>query len=102
MPTLDELRREIDNVDSQLLPLFLRRMELARSVAAFKIEHKLPVLNSQRESEILKRRADACGEDWQRPYAEEFFKALMSLSRAEQQRMLSEAKTDEIAPDNRS
>ncbi|MDD2647529.1 MAG: chorismate mutase [Eubacteriales bacterium] len=98
MPTLEELRREIDDVDSELLPLFLKRMELARNVASFKMKANLPVLNAARESEILKKRADACREEWQRPYAAEFFKAVMALSRAEQQKMLDERK--ESAPEN--
>ena len=31
--TLDEIRVEIDAVDGQMKPLFLKRMECARSVA---------------------------------------------------------------------
>ena len=50
---LSEIRTRIDAVDDQLLKLFLERMELAEEVAAYKSEHHLPILNKQREREIL-------------------------------------------------
>ena len=50
---LSEIRTRIDAVDDQLLKLFLERMELAEEVAAYKNEHHLPILNKQREREIL-------------------------------------------------
>ena len=43
--TLEEVRKEIDAIDQQLLPLFLKRMDCAKQVAEIKREHHLPVLN---------------------------------------------------------
>ena len=51
--TLKEIRGEIDAIDAELLPLFLRRMKCAERVAAVKREQKLPVFNEKREREIL-------------------------------------------------
>ena len=50
---LSEIRMKIDAVDDQLLSLFLERMALSEEVAAYKNEHRLPILNKQREREIL-------------------------------------------------
>ena len=50
---LSEIREQINTVDEQLLTLFLQRMELSEAVAAYKNEHHLPILNKQREREIL-------------------------------------------------
>ena len=46
---LSEIRTKIDAVDDQLLKLFLERMEFSEAVAAYKNEHKLPILNKTRE-----------------------------------------------------
>ena len=46
---LSQIRKEIDDIDSQLLPLFLRRMRCAEQVAQVKKKQGLPVFNAQRE-----------------------------------------------------
>ena len=84
--TLEEIRCEIDGIDAQLLPLFLRRMECAGQVAAAKREAGLPVLNEERERQILDGAAKGAGE-----YGAEasiFFSTLMTLSRGAQSRLL--------------
>ena len=84
--TLEELRREIDGIDSQLLPLFLRRMECAAKVAQLKQEQGLPVRNEAREQQILDgvaARAGAYGGE-----ARVLFTGLMAASRAAQHHLL--------------
>ena len=50
---LSEIRTKINDVDDELLRLFLERMELSEEVAAYKHEHHLPILNKERERAIL-------------------------------------------------
>ena len=50
---LSDIRAKIDAVDDQLLDLFLQRMALSEEVAAYKNQHRLPILNKTREREIL-------------------------------------------------
>ena len=52
---LDELRRGIDAIDADLLPLFIRRMETAVRVAECKLETNTPVSRPGREHVILER-----------------------------------------------
>ena len=52
---LDELRRGIDAIDADLLPLFIRRMETAVRVAECKLETNAPVSRPGREHVILDR-----------------------------------------------
>ena len=52
---LDELRRGIDAIDADLLPLFIRRMETAVHVAECKLETNAPVSRPGREHVILDR-----------------------------------------------
>ena len=60
--TLEEVRRQIDAIDSQLVPLFCRRMDCSREVAKIKERENLPIFNAQREEEILNRVAQEAGE----------------------------------------
>ena len=59
---LSEIRAKIDAVDDQLLGLFLERLELSETVAAYKNEHKLPILNKTREREILATVTEKAGD----------------------------------------
>lgn len=52
---LDELRRGIDAIDADLLPLFIRRMETAVRVAECKLESNAPVSRPGREHVILEK-----------------------------------------------
>ena len=80
---LSELRSEINQIDDEILRLFLRRMEVAGQVADYKREHNLPIYQPQREREILKKVADKAGPD-QGGYARVLFSMLMELSKSAQ------------------
>lgn len=82
MKDLTEIREKIDQLDDELLELFLRRMDLAEEVAAYKKEHNLPVLNRTREREILAKVTEAAGE--RERYAYQLFTALFELARTRQ------------------
>lgn len=86
MVYLDEVRKEIDEIDEKLLPLIVKRMDAAKKVAAIKKEHNIPVLNSQREEEILKEMGEKGGE-----YASAVkiaYSTFMDISRALQHEIL--------------
>ena len=60
---IEQIREQIDTIDSQLLKLFLERMHLGEAVASYKREHNQPVLNKTREREILARvQSEAVGD----------------------------------------
>ena len=40
-----ELRKEIDRIDDQLIPLLMARMDVSEQVAKYKVERGIPVLN---------------------------------------------------------
>ena len=84
---LHEIRKQIDSVDEQLLQLFLQRMELSEEVAAYKNEHHLPILNKQREREILAKVTEKAGE--KERYAYHLFSTLFQLARSRQAELIS-------------
>ena len=62
MDELLELRNQIDEIDEQLIPLLLKRMEISKEVADYKVRKRLPVLNEKREQEILEDVEKKCGD----------------------------------------
>ena len=53
MRDLSEIRAEINEIDDELIKLFTRRMDCAKDVGIYKKANDIPVLNRQRENEIL-------------------------------------------------
>ena len=51
-----ECRREIDNIDEELVKLFEKRMNIAINVARYKIENNMPIFNEAREIEVIKKK----------------------------------------------
>jgi len=81
---LKEYRKRIDEVDDELLRLFIERMSIGREIAAYKREHGLPVLDSAREKEKLigmeNKAIDIAGPEMGQ-YANRLFTLLMELNR---------------------
>ena len=50
---LKDLRDEIDQIDKEILGLFVKRMEVVKKVAEFKKQNNLPVLQGGREKEVI-------------------------------------------------
>lgn len=84
---LSEIRNKIDAVDDQMLKLFLERMELSEAVAAYKNEHKLPILNRAREREILAKVTQRAGD--KERYAYHLYSTLFELARSRQAELIS-------------
>lgn len=81
-----ELRNEIDKLDDELIPLLLKRMDISRQVAEYKVKNGIPVLNEKRELEILDDVASKCGE--QGEAMKTVFSAIMDASRALQHKII--------------
>lgn len=95
---LNDYRKQIDDIDRQLLALFGQRMEVATAIAAYKKEHGLPVLDGKREREKLLDVAAKTPDDL-KDYAVSLYSLLFELSRSHQTRMLgtNTALTEQIA-----
>ena len=87
MKSLEEARKEIDEIDGQLSQLVVRRLELAADVLRAKVEGGLPILDPARERAILARVADKMGPEME-DEARIVFTTLFALSRARQRAAL--------------
>ena len=84
---LNDYRKEIDALDTDLVRLFSRRMETVVGVARYKEEHGLPVLDAGREQAKL---ADIAAQTpaGLEPYATALYRKIFELSRDYQNRLL--------------
>ncbi len=80
---LNEIRNEIDKVDSQLVNLFVERMNLSAQVADYKKENKLPIYVPSRERQKLQEVATQAGNDMEN-YARVLYSMIFELSRSYQ------------------
>ena len=84
---LSDYRRQIDDIDSQLLALFYRRMDVAAQIGGYKKAHNLPALDAGRERAKLQQIADSAPEAL-RDYTVSLYSLIFELSRSCQNRLL--------------
>ena len=85
---LSTLREQINQIDNDMLELFLRRMQVSSDIAEYKRQNNLPVLDAARERELLAGVAQKAGEDLDE-YAIVLYSTILSLSRSYQHKKLS-------------
>lgn len=54
--TLDELRKQIDSLDNQLLDILKERMKISEAIGKYKFENNITILQSRRYDEIMNDR----------------------------------------------
>lgn len=89
MNALEQARDQIDRIDKQMAELFTERMRAAEVVAAYKQAHGLPIVDSAREGEVIRRGAERVEDPVLREYYVRFIQENMELSKAYQSRRLS-------------
>lgn len=85
--SLLDLRKEIDEIDSKLVLLLTKRMDLSSKVAEIKKRTNTPVLNQKREDEIIQSVSQNAGDYGQ--YIASLYRTLMDVSRELQHNQLS-------------
>lgn len=80
MRDLKEIRADIDRIDNEMIKLFIERMNCARDVGIYKQANGVPVLNIERENEILDTVEQKGGEYGS--HARLLYSNIMELSRA--------------------
>jgi len=80
---LEQYRKSIDEIDTELISLFEKRMDVVSKIADFKKENNLPTLDRKREAEKLDEIANKVRDDLE-PYAHTLFDTLFELSRVHQ------------------
>ncbi len=86
---LEEARKIINEVDTQMAELFVKRMHAAELVFEHKKEFGLPILDQKREDAVIEKNSALIEDETIKGYYIDYIKNLMSISRAYQYRMQS-------------
>ena len=92
---LTDMRKKIDEIDEQLIPLLSKRMDCSLKVADIKRAQGLPVYHPAREQSIFEKVKEKGGEYGD--YFVELYRLLMECSRALQYENLTTAENSELA-----
>ncbi len=92
MNEIEQCRKEIDEIDKELVNLFERRMDVAIRVANYKKENDLPIYDEERESKVIKKNVDNLKNKNYDLLARRFFLSIMELSRNLQESIIKKHK----------
>lgn len=87
---LNEIRKEIDATDQEILRLFEKRMQYTAQVAEYKIQTGKPVFDRERELSKLQVLRDSASNSFNAKGIQELFQQIMSISRKRQYQLLTD------------
>lgn len=87
---LQELRKEIDSIDTHMVELYEKRMEISEDVAKYKISTGKPVFDKERENEKITQVKSLATSDFTKHGVEELYNQIMAMSRKLQYQLLNE------------
>ena len=90
MTDLLECRQKIDEIDSQIVELFEKRMKVCEDVARYKIHTGKKVLDPEREHAKLEDIRKKAHGEFNQLGAQELFQQIMAISRKRQYQLLTE------------
>jgi len=84
-----ELRKQIDEIDKNIVDLYEKRMKIAEQVAQYKIENGKKVFDKVREQQKLSALKSMASNDFNQRGIVELFEQIMSMSRKLQYQVLA-------------
>ena len=84
---INELRKDIDRIDEELVSLIRERMETAAKIGEYKRENNLPVYDPARERELFARVGELAGEDFA-SYTKVLYSTMTDVSRSYQRKLM--------------
>ena len=83
--SLDELRREIEDIDREIVELIARRTYVADTVAAVKADRDLPTTDESQEARVMERAGENAERfDLDANLVKAIFRLLIELNKVEQ------------------
>jgi len=80
MEKLIEYRNEIEELDSKIAELLVRRMELSKKIGEYKKEQGLQIYDPKREEELKNKNILQVNEEYRRAY-QQVFETILKVSK---------------------
>ena len=90
MDKLEEIRKELDVIDDELVALYLKRMDTVRRVAAAKTDGHIPLNNTERENAIVYRLTKDIPDEM-KLYVSELYKSVFHTSKSYQASLMNKS-----------
>ena len=87
---LDNIRRNIDRINSEIVALLIERMNCVDKVAGYKAAHGLPVSDPEREKCILEKVSQLAGSEYAGDIVPVFQAIFAASCRREERKMKKE------------
>lgn len=84
MKDLETCRKEIDEIDQEMIKLFEKRMNVAKDVVLYKLENDMPVFQGDRENQVIQKNLSHLCQDELSTYAELYIRHMMNISKTYQ------------------
>lgn len=84
MIELNQLRKMINEIDSELISIFKKRLKISKDIGNYKKENNLEIYDSNREQEIIEKFLSLAKKD-EKIYIEQFLQTLMDISKEVQE-----------------
>lgn len=81
MEILENCREIIDKIDSEIIKLYEKRMDIVKEVIEFKIKNNIPVLDSSREEKMLIKNLEKIKNEDYKKYYNSVLKGFLKASK---------------------
>jgi monofunctional chorismate mutase len=78
---LKDYRKQIDDIDLELMELFKKRMRISKTIGAYKKEHDMPIFDAEREIDVVIERREQFDDESLWPLYHRFIQLLFDLSK---------------------
>lgn len=78
---LNGARKEIDRIDEKMVELFEARLQISESIASYKKAHQMPIVQPEREAEVIKRAISRLKNPRYQEATQIFFETMMTLGK---------------------
>lgn len=85
---LEDIRLEINKIDSEMARLFEERMKCVKNVALYKQENNMPIFDESREQFVIAKNLELINNDELKIYYESYIKSVMTISKEYQKNLL--------------
>lgn len=94
MCEFEDMRNEIDKIDTDIQRLFERRLDVSRKIGSYKASHGMQVFDPKREDEMIRRMRERAGDAVKADAVEELYRTILKISRDLQKEVLEHGSDD--------
>ena len=84
MKDLNECRKEIDEIDQQLIKLFEQRMKISKEVVTYKLANNMQIFQPKREKDVIEKNVKRLNDSSLQAYAHNFVQDIMDIGKSYQ------------------